>query len=244
VEHNGNKKVLLSILVILIVIFGGYFLYDKILSNKKNTETTKIIIENNSVAHDDLNYILNILGIPYYNNASNACLTNELSNNNYSLNAKNIISRYIDSNTNVSLEIPEDENYAREICGIGSVDCYIIDKEDAEMLFETYNFAGEIDDYFQSSSKLDDDYIFWYAHTLGMCDTEISHKLVAEYTSEYFDASMEPDVRITDKQMVTEYTFDDDGTRIVSNTFDRKVIYDFKADKYNAYYYLDKVEVK
>ena len=190
--------------------------------------------------------MLNIIGIPYFNNSSNACLTDAISVNNYSANAKKIMSLYIDSRNYRYLKNPEDNIYESEECGYGAADCYTISKENAEKLFNMFNFDGKITDYFQESVNLKDDYIFWYGHTLGFCDMKINHDIVAEYSSEEkkndYGINIGADITIIDKQSVLKNIIDvGNGSKVEKN--ERTVTYIFKPAT-NGNYYLSSVDVK
>lgn len=250
-KKNTGLIVLVIILFLLVIGLGGFIVYDKILSNneiennnKENvSENYKVIIDSKSVDGEVLNEVLDIVGIPYYNNSSNACLTDTISVNNYSDNAKKIMSLYIDSHSNINLKRPEDKIYSSQECGIGAADCYTISKEDAKKLFYMFNFDGKLTDYFQESTNLKDDYIFWYGHTLGFCDKKISHDIVAEYSSaeknNEYGINIGADIKITDKQII-ENVMDNDS---INEQTERTITYIFKPAT-NGSYYLDSVSVK
>ena len=257
-NKNIGLKNLVIVLSILVVLLSGYFVYDKILFNNDmgNNDSTekeningdyKVVINNKSVDEGTLNEVLDIIGIPYYNNSSNACLNDVISVNNYSTNAKQIMSFYIDTHSsNVNLKVPEDEIYSSKECGMGAADCYTISKEDAKELFDMFSFDGKITDFFQESTNLKDDYIFWYGHTLGFCDKKISHDIVAEYSSaekkNEYGINIGADIKITDKQEVVKNIIDD-GTGSEIEKIERTITYIFKPST-NGNYYLDSVNVK
>ena len=238
------------ILSLFIVGLSGFIVYDKMLFNDKieindniANDNYKIVINNKSVDDRILNTVLDIIGIPYFNNSSNACLTDAISVNNYSVNAKQIMSFYIDSHNQVNLKTPDDKIYISEECGIGAADCYTMSKEDAKKLFDMFNFDGNITDYFQESTNLTDDYIFWYGHTLGVCDKNINHDIVAEYSSEEkkneYGTNIGADITITDKQEVVKNIIDvGNGSKI--EKAERTITFVFKPST-NGSYYLDSV---
>ena len=258
-KKNIGLVVLVIILSLLVVGLGGFIVYDKVLSNNEvdnvdndktnNTQKEsvngdyKVVINNKSVDEGTLNTVLDIIGVPYYNNSSNACLTDAISFNNYSDNAKKIMSFYIDSHNYRYLKIPEDKIYSSQECGLGAADCYTISKEDAKKLFDMFNFDGKITDYFQESTNLKDDYIFWYGHTLGFCDKKINHDIVAEYSSEErmneYGINIGADIKITDKQEVINNIVDD----VNNSKIERTITYYFKSAT-NGNYYLDSVNVE
>lgn len=246
-NKNTGLKILVVVLSILVVVLSGYLVYDKALSNNEIENVNsdyKIVINNKSVDEGILNNVLDIIGIPYYNNSSNACLTDAISVNDYSVNAKRIMSFYIDSHDHINIKRPEDKIYSSKECGMGAADCYTISKEDAKKLFDMFNFDGEITDYFQESTNLKDDYIFWYGHTLGLCDKKINHDIVAEYSSEEkkneYGINIGADITITDKQEIIN---DVNETNNNNEKTERTITYVFKSVT-NGGYYLDNVSVK
>ena len=254
---NNVLAVLVIVLSLIVIAMGVYIVVNKDSGKKNNNlENYYVKIDNYSVEKDALNNVLDIIGIPYINNAGNACLNNAISKDNYSENAKEIISRYIDSHKRITLSHPGDDPKCLESeeCsrGMTAADYYSISKDNAKYLFETYNFNGKISDYFSSNPISDEDYIFMYAHTLGVCrDIEISHDLVSEYTSKIrkndYGTTIGADIRLTDYQNVKKYN--DKYVEGVGTTFEkiseeqRKVTYDFKTLN-NGNYYLYSVEVE
>lgn len=259
-KKNTGLIVLVIILSLLVVGLSGFVIYDKMMSNDKienndnnyNKENKvvnsdyKVIINNKSVDEGTLNGVLDIIGIPYFNNNSNSCLTDAISVNNYSANAKDIMSFYIDIHNYLILKTPEDKIYSSEECGMGAADCYTISKDDAKELFDKFNFEGKITDYFQESTNLKDDYIFWYGHTLGFCGIKINHDIVAEYSSEEkkneYGFNIGADVKITDKQEVFKNIIDVGTDNEIEKT-ERTITYIFKPAS-NGSYYLDNVSLK
>lgn len=249
-EKKNTRLVILIILLSLLVVgLSGFIFYDKILTNNNNNNDSKVInnnykvlINNKSVNEETLNNILDMIGISYFNNSSNACLTDAISSNNYSINAQEIISRYADSHNQVLKRI-EDEIYNSKECGMGAADCTAISKESAQELFDMFNFNGKITDYFQESTNLKDDYIFWYGHTLNFCDKKINHNIIAENSSEdkinEYGLNIGADITITDKQEVITNIINNNSTEKIERT----VIYNFKPAT-NGRYYLDSVKVK
>ena len=257
IKNNKGLKLLVIILSLLVIGLICFIFYDIVLSNNelKNNDINytienkvingdyKILITNNTVEDEILNDVLDIIGIPYYNNRGNACLTDAISTNNYSANAKKIISFYIDSHNQFKLERPADNIYSSEECGIGAADCYVISKEKANKLFEIFNFEGNVTEYFQESTNLKDDYIFWYGHTLGFCDKKINHDIVAEYSSEEkkneYGINIGRDIKIIDNQQVIKNIID---TNKKNEITERTITYIFKTKAYKTYY-LDSVTV-
>ena len=254
---NGLIICILSIIIIILLILVILFATNKISlnlsnnptnngesnSNENNNENNPIVnnnTTNNDGADDENKYdrttlegILKFLGITKSNNYSMACLNISITQEEKITSLTNIVSYSSDAFGNL-LTSPPDNVYSSLECGMGAADCYSISKEKAQIFFEFYNLAGEITDYFQYSTNLKDDYIFWYGHYMGMCSYEVEHDIDTKQT----DAS----ITITDKQIVKEYNDDYEHAEI-KNTTNRIVTYNLNKDK-NGNYYLNSVEIK
>lgn len=191
---------------------------------------------NKNVDKDILNELYGYLGmLPNKYNCSNSRLSYNISNNDYKKNADMIISLYSNSydENDLILDNKEEIYLDGELC----VFCGLIKKEDAERIYEFYNFSGKITDYFNVHSKYDDKYILelWNTSVELMWngpDAGVKHNV----TSEYINTS---DIRIIDKQVVSYYN----NSFYDLKSYEQEVTYDFVKDS-EGNYYLSNVNVK
>lgn len=191
-----------------------------------NDEEKNNDINNIDVNETDLNEMLKIIGIKS-DDYLNLWLNYYLSDENYSQNANLIMSAYINSYEEEIVSRPPNEVYISAECGGGAADCHVISKKDAKRIYEKYNFTGTIEDYFKTSTKLQDKYVFFYTRAFGPLEYDINHNITSKYTNS-------TDVMITDEQEIIN---------INSNAKENKTVtYLFKKNT-EGNYYLDNVKI-
>ena len=228
---------------------GVYIIVNKNSGKKENASNEEgnslvdkyeVELNNNGVDEVVLNNLFDVLGIPSLNRQyGDSALNYLVSNSNYSNDAKDIISYYGNTWDEKTLfRNPPDEVYSSEECGVGAAGCKIISKNEAQRIYNLYNFTGKITDYFKETSLLENDYIFFVTNTSPLtmwngADAGIKHNV----TSEHINNS---DVKIIDNQIVSYYDENSTSGDIIKQN--RTVIYIFKNN--NSEYYLSSVEVK
>ena len=164
-----------------------------------------------------------------------------MSDSNYIENSKYIITWYTSGNNKIKLKYLENDKQCQNDVKCSRVStsqvAYGIKKQDAEKIYNLYNFDGDITDYFLEHQIYNDQYLFLEANTQGECQYYVYHNLTAVYINS-------TDIRITDKQEVNEYEYgiihtNEDIISIKKQT----VIYEFKQD-IDGNYYLFKVDLK
>lgn len=150
------------------------------------------------------------IGIPSKNSTyGNHRLSYYISNKDYYKNAATIISLYGNTwgkDSLFSVDLPsgyEPEN-DKGACPNGkNPNCMLISKENAETIFELYNFPGKVTDYFNVSSEYDNIFAMDVTNTTVELkwngpDAGVIHNVVSEYINTN-------DIKITDKQIVSYY---------------------------------------
>lgn len=250
---------IISILIILVLGLSGYIIYDKVLKKEtgnnnyqeNNNQTNDNNLNNNQTNHEEndnkeethqitdkaIQDAFDLVGLPRTNSEGNTLLNYYVSNDDYSKYANEIISYYAnDWNGKKLFKQVSVDVMNSDACG-GSGFCMSISKKDAEKIFELYNFKGNINDYFKSTSKLENEYVFIVTNNsvpviFNSPNAKITHNI------ETYNMGG-TDIGATDKQTIT-IVDENDYSKL--KTINKTVNYEFKMNK-EGNYYLYKVEV-
>lgn len=176
-----------------------------------------------------LNILYDILGIN--TGEKGDCLNYFLSSNNYKNNAKLIFGLYAQQN---GLSTYHYESVAcNEECkkAYSCGECSSIKKNDANKITKLYGLDNLK---FNELPGFKDEYAYVTVLPTGVCHYKVTH----DASGAYLDSNT---IRITDKQIVTDYVFGEDNK--INSTKNQTVTYDFKKDN-NGNYYLSQIIVK
>lgn len=242
--NNERKSTILVILVIilslLILGLGGYIIYDKLNTTTENKEN--LIINNVNLSSNDLNIILDILGLDEAKSLGNNCMNAYISDNNFKNNSKKIFAWYIishklDTNNGQSqiiIDTNEDGTPDVPACG-GAADCGSIKKSDADKIIKLYGLINIENQLTEMPEPYTDEYIINYFNLTNQhpisCNISTKHAMTIKENNNI--------VVVTDKQDVTEH----DEYENIKLQKKQTVTYNLKKD-INDNYYLDSVNVK
>ena len=223
--------------------------------NENIDDTKKFKFKNNDVSEEDLNEVLDILGLyEYYHSElyssfddNNECLNNYISQKDFRKNSKEIFALYsliheMDTDTGhteIIRDVDGDGKADIDACG-GAADCESIKISDANKIIALYNltgidkYLGEMPEPYKNSEYLINYFTLTGMHPI-MCDIKTNHNVEAKYDDNN-------NLIIIDTQNVTEYGSFEEAEQIKSQK-DRVVTYTLKKDNNNKYY-LDNVNVK
>lgn len=275
-KNNKTTIAIISILAVLVVLLGGYIVYDKILKEEpnnqndvgtKNEESTnkeqnnQHLTENNDsdnfklnnqgIEKEELNQVLDMLGLKEYNNKENHnedndCLNYYVSNQDFRNNSKEIFVWYLSVHNmgtyHEDAMIYVDKDNKIEVSVYNCADCGSTTKKNAEKIIGLYKLTG-MDKHFGEMPEpyKKTEYTINYFDLSGkhplMCNIKTSHDVVAKYDNNN-------NIIITDIQNVTEYEeYYDKIEENITSTKNQTVTYEFKKDTTGSYY-LSNVEVK
>ncbi len=243
-NKNGVVGLLVLIIIILSVLCvlfatGTISLKGSTIINQ-DTSVNGTFTDNN-IDSALLNSLYDILGINWESTATGDCLNKFLSNNNYkdvnykdnandySSNAKRVFSLYASHNNMTTYRY--NDSSCGEKCkqAYSCAECTSILKKEAEKVKKIY---GLEDLKFNDLPDIDTDYAYSTGISAGVCHYGVEHDL----NSEYIDSNT---IKITDKQVVTDYVFGEDT---VASTKNQTATYIFKKDT-EGNYNLDQVTI-
>ena len=245
-----KTNIIIIILIVLVLGLSGYIVYDKVLYTEENNNYQ----ENNNTNKDDnnendgnenhqitdeaINGAYDLVGLPRTNSNGNNLLNYYVTNNDYNKYTSEIISYYANTWNEKSLfKKVSEEVMNSDACG-GSGFCMSISKKDAENIFALYNFSGNFSDYFKSTSKLKNEYVFIVNNTTPPAIFNSPKANIKHDINSY--NMLGTDIGITDKQVITIV---DENNSNELKTIYKTVDYEFKMNN-EGNYYLHKVEVK
>lgn len=228
-KNSGMLVGILVGLVIALLIVVCLFATGTIEFKKTETTDNKQLEDSNNINEIDsalANNLYEMLGIV----DGKDCLNYFLSNNNYRDNAKQIFGLYAlynNLNTNHYNDDSCNEDCKKALsCG----ECSSIKKINADRITKLYNLNNLK---FDELPGFNDEYAYTNGIPAPICHYELTHDTSIQYSSS-------DSIRIVDKQVVTDYSYDHQQ---VNNKKNQIVNYDLKKGS-DGNYYLNQVVVE